>query len=626
MATSQEQRLEQATLALETRTGEFAEIMTTAEGVPVPVSGYPDQKSLATRVSEQIDAIASDVAQDAQRAEDAADEAEDARDVAVSTYADLQSPADPEKGAGMVPYNVNLDYPDGSAGRAITDQRPRVIRVYDYGTPGSADDSAMVLAALSDAAEGGAFKVEFGPYTYNFATPVEVAGLENIRISAEDSLWIDRTGGAESVFTISSPVNTHITLGVMRGEDTLATHIANGNTFNHFIRLTDGVASSVSVGFASGVRSIGIMVDCVSCTFKDCFLQGFLPGFTGSNGVANSNYLPTVTIESGYGNKAHSNHAQNHGSVVLWGMDSEAPIAWGNTGQDLHDNGVYGSSGTLGIAFGNSFRRIRSTGVKMRGSNNIAALNTTDMAEVGVGLSGNGVSDATGANGSGNIAALNSSSRSQSRSVGMEIQDGFYARDSIVALNACRGHAGTTDTTPPFLVSLVSGGVVLGNIADNHGAPFTISSSGTVDRDRGKSHIVAFNSSPAPAPVVRLTYNDSSVVMGNTNSGTGNAAEFRFCRKAVALGNSVAASVVGVSDSASYTNESLLIIGNTGIQATMGSASSSIITGNKDLTAPWPIATPPVRREQMTYDISGNVYISIKAGAGAFEWKQVQLL
>lgn len=106
MATSQEQRLEQATLALENRTDEFAEIMTTDEGVPVPVSGYPDQKSLATRVSEQIDAIASDVAQDAQRAEDAADEAETARDVAVSTYADLQNSNDPAKGAAIVGHGV----------------------------------------------------------------------------------------------------------------------------------------------------------------------------------------------------------------------------------------------------------------------------------------------------------------------------------------------------------------------------------------------------------------------------------------------------------------------------------------------------------------------------------------
>ena len=372
MATSQEQRLEQATLALENRTNEFAEIMTTAEGVPVPVSGYPDQKSLATRVSEQIDAIASDVAQDADRAETAADEAETAKDTAVATYADLQNSTDPAKGAAIV----------GWARSTVGESIENVSGMLNSQDVSPLEYESLVVSKPSP----------LDPSTWDWAPALQAALDTGIRVNL--------VPGIE--YRIASPIvcNSKATLTSSGGElkidyDALGVGVT-AFTFNGDGSGVYGVKATPLVVQSPYVEDAD--ASCFHFTANDCYARDnigdFHPRFIYSSG-SDQSFVATgnkgqgyfdgqsqdsrnhhfIEVNNGERCNVSNNYAIGYAQAVLLGGSTNRSTINDNIGINCGNHVVYVSSGSMNsvcrnIGYG------PNTDVKARGDLNVVDDNT----------------------------------------------------------------------------------------------------------------------------------------------------------------------------------------------------------------------------------------------------------
>ncbi|ONG41578.1 hypothetical protein BKE30_03875 [Alkanindiges hydrocarboniclasticus] len=500
--------------------------------------------------------------------------------------------------------------------------RYKNLKLQDYVTSAQNGDASLALLAAMNAAKiKGATSIDFEAYDYTFKTPITINALSNVTLEASDAILRD-VNGLATVVEFTSATNVRIKLNSVIGIDDYTRHQTVGAAFQFFFKFTNAKNCQVYDAYVTNKRSLVQFYDCTNCKAFDNALTGFLPAVNQATAAEiNANYLPLINISGGKFNKAYNNHADNHGSCVLWGRDSVAPLAWANTGTNLHDNGIYGSSGARSIAFANSFDGVRGTGVKQRGSLNLAILNTLNNCNVSVGHTGNGAADTFGANGFGNLIALNASSYSVSYAYNIGAQDGLLARDSMILFNTTMGHSGVGDFAP-IQSSQVQGNFVAGNIIDAHTADMGILFGGSSGRDRNKSAFLALNSSCGSAPLARTLNGDYLIAVGNQNTGTGQGIQLRYQKKTLCIANS-AAFAPAIVDSSSYPNEDLLIIANGGVGTNIASIATSIVEGNKTTSPSIDVTTiAPTRVNVLVRDLAGKPYISALQGSPAtLQWK-----
>lgn len=498
--------------------------------------------------------------------------------------------------------------------------KPKKILLQDYVLPAHNSDASLALSlAIADAKLKSSCTIDFEFYEYDFKTLVNESNLNNIKLDASDAVIKNSTGLSE-VIRLSNCSNTRWVLDVVEGIETLARHTTIGANFYYFLRFVNSKNCRVHSGYSKSIRSLVEFYDCTACKAYDNYHEGFLPEIAEAQ-IANSNYLPFITFNGGRHNLAWGNHAENHGSDVLWGREAFATIAFGNSGKHLHDNGIYGSSGNNSISFGNSFDYVRGTGIKPRGSRNLAIGNTLSNAYTGVSSTGNGVTvDSLGANGFGNIVAFNAIDKSVNYSVSVGDQDGLYSRGAIVAFNTASDHLGT-GAYSPYRVSTTHACVTVGNILDEHNADIGFLVTGLANRSLNNSGVFALNSGHTTKPLVRSTYGQNSVYLGNVNSN-GQGVQFRYQLNSVAAGNNALTQAVAQSDT--YLSENMLYVANGGVATNLTNA-TTIVEGNANAVQTISSTTllpPPKRANIIARDEVGAPYISVLIGS-SYSWKKI---
>lgn len=499
--------------------------------------------------------------------------------------------------------------------------KPKRILLQDFVTPEQNGDASLALSlAVSQAVLHTACTIDFEFYEYQFKSKVSFTGLNNIRFDASDAVLVD-TLNVDEIIVFNSSRNVRFDLNTVVGTATYANHIANGAVYTYFIKFKTSTNCRISNAQVSSMRSLVQLYNCTNCRAYDNDGTGFLPNVDFATTINNVNFLPLVNISGGRHNKAYGNHAENHGSCVLIQSDSFAPITHTNTGKNLHDNGVYGSSTNNSISFANSFDWVRGSGVKPRGSNNIVMANTVSNAENGVSNTGNGSADSRGANGFGNITAFNTTDATRNFAITVDIQDGLYCRNPIVAFNSARGHLGT-GVNAPFRINAVEGHVVVGNTFDDHSADYGMLMIATSAKAINKSGVVAFNVTASTPPIIRSTYGQYGVHLGNLNS-VGTGIQYRFQENTLSAANlAIGAPVV---DSGTYPCLNMTYVANAGSATNIASQSSAVVASNRSIVnlIDATLLTPlPTQAGLLARDSAGASYISALIGS-TLSWKKI---
>ena len=107
--------------------------------------------------------------------------------------------------------------------------------------------------------------------------------------------------------------------------------------------------------------------------------------------IKNSNYHDAIHLSNSHYNNIYNISAYNCGACVLLGRISEFNVIEKCKGDFLWDNGIYISSGNYNIVNKCSFKNVRGTGIKARGSCNSIENNIVSDVGVGYVLTGDGL-------------------------------------------------------------------------------------------------------------------------------------------------------------------------------------------------------------------------------------------
>ena len=259
--------------------------------------------------------------------------------------------------------------------------------------------------------------------------------------------------------------------------------------------------------------------------------------------------------------------------------------------------------------------------MKLRGSQNIMALNTCEDVGVGMNMTGNGITpDAQNANGSGNIAALNTGTNINDDAVGVGIQDGYYQRGSIVALNTFDDIVSTGGNGAVRGV-LLDGSVVSLNSFSNIACDYGMLLSGTVGSEQNGLVLLGntITNLTGAQQGFRVQYAERAFMAGNTGTSVAGLVQTRFVTDSVFLGNINPDGSYAVFSNSTNSNSDNLVIGQRGaslVNAPTHPGGLNFPSASLPLTS-----TTPATIGLLT-TASGVGYVSTGVGSSA-DWKQI---
>jgi hypothetical protein len=185
-------------------------------------------------------------------------------------------------------------------------------------------------------------------------------------------------------------------------------------------------------------------------------------GVVTSTLVANANHCPAVAIRSCDYSRIQDGHAEFHGAVVLGQLSGTDVTVADITGRELHDNGVYCSSGVAWSISGVVVENCQGNAVQTRGPlMTVANVIGRGCRNPVLDMTGLGASvDATGADAAGyGLTARNIVAQESQGVFRLGAQGGLYRRD--VCVSGLYAYDSTiTGTAGPVLISAHSGLVV----------------------------------------------------------------------------------------------------------------------------------------------------------------------
>ena len=498
------------------------------------------------------------------------------------------------------------------------------VNVLDYGADptGVSDSSAAFQAALSACTNGSTLDLAGGTYLLN--SGVSRSGLSRLRIIGRGAQILEGSPSIAALMTFTSCPRLWIEDINFVGTETYAYFQANSPTSRRrFLSVITSDRARIKDVTGEKKRGHIYLDDCSISIVENSDFIGFFQNVS-LGAQADANECTTVEISGGSYNKALHCHAENHGSCVLWGADAIATSAIDCTGQNLHDNGVYGSSGTLGRVFACDFNDVIGSAVKVRGSQNIVIGNTStgNVSGAAFGVTGNGVTtDAYGANGYGNICVGNSAADIVRDGVSYVAQDGFYMRDSVIALNTISNITGTGGYAG-LRGTMRQGGVVFGNVTSQLACDYGILA-GNTTAGQGQKAAVIFGNVVADLngaqQGIRVQSTTESLIGGNVATDVVDLVQGRSVTNSVYLGNVNPNGTTATGSSAANSNSDNVVVGNRGANSVDAETHAS--------WANWPTANNPATSTtpnavgQVTV-VTGVGYLATGTTSSA-DWKQI---
>jgi hypothetical protein len=512
----------------------------------------------------------------------------------------------------------------GGSTVSLYDKLGESVSVRDFGADptGVADSSAAFQAALDACTNNSELDLVGGTYLLNSA--VSRSGLSRLRVSGRGAQIVEGSPSISALMTFTSCPRLRVDDIHFVGSETYAYFQANSPTSRR--RFLSVITSNrVRIKDVTGEAKRGhIYLDtCTASIVENSDFVGFFQNI--SLGVqSNGNECPSVEISGGSYNKAVRCHAENHGSCVLWGSDAVGTSATDCTGMNLHDNGVYGSSGSRSRVFSCDFAELNGNAVKLRGSMNVAIGNTStgNVTGAAFSISGNGsTADAYGANGYGNVCVGNSAANIARDGVSYISQDGYYMRDSVIALNTISNITGTGGYAG-LRGTMRQGGVLFGNVTTQLACDYGILSGNLVVGQEQEAAVIFGNVVADLNGVqqgIRVQGTTESLIGGNVSTDVVNLVQGRSVTNSVYLGNVNPNGTTAVGSSSANNNSNNVAVGQRGatsIDAATHASWANWPTGNLPATS-----TTPNAIGQVTV-VTGTGYLATGTASSA-DWKQI---
>lgn len=537
------------------------------------------------------------------------------------------------------PYDTSvlasdLASPNGAAGvgyganQTVEQKLKQRVSVLDYCTDtqredilsntGAVDVSGAWQAAFDALSPNGVLNTGGG--THLLSSAVSMTGKSRVRIIGEGARIIEWVPGTPALLTFTSCDRLWVEDMHFVGSEDYAYFSANSpSTRHHFIVINSSRGARVRDVTGEGKRGHIHFDQCSGSIAEYADFVGFFQNLS-EGAQANANTCAAVLFSGGRSNKALHCYAENHGSCVQGLTDGIGHTAFDCGGRNLHDNGVYCSSGTRFRAIACDFEDVNAAGVKTRGSQNIAALNTAkNVGQVAV-VTGNGTTpDSYGTNGIGNIAALNSGSRFTSDGIGCGGQDGYFQRNAIIALNALDAGASSGGFGAIRGAILEAGVVSLNSVTDvacDYGM-FLAGSSGS--EQKGLVMLGnTFGHMTGSQQAIRLNYVQEGVIGANAGSSIANLIQGRFVTNTAFPHNVNPLGSTAITLSSTYSNTDNVVVGTRG--------SAVLDNANNPAFGSFPNNNAPVNQAPkaigLTTVIAGVGYISTGTTSAA-DWKQI---
>lgn len=284
----------------------------------------------------------------------------------------------------------------------------------------------------------------------------------------------------------------------------------------------------------------------------------------------NDNFVTGFQANAGSKHLVVNSRGYEIGNIVLFGFNCSENYVANTVGQDIHDNGIYNSSGNYSTFIGGNFIRTYGSGVKVRGTGHLVEGFLVTDTNLGVTSTGNGVTpDEFGANGHGTIIKNNVIFRYNQIAIECGDQDGLYPRDTLIAGNLIAdGRAPRAGSFTGIRARGIRGLEIVDNVIHNFDTEFGMYVAGLPGTPLVDSKISG-NTISAGEDGIRVQYVEDSIISDNRGDTlTSFFIEGRFANNNFFTGNFCNDKVISLTEAFICTgnsvvnNEVLSVIGD----------------------------------------------------------------
>lgn len=349
-------------------------------------------------------------------------------------------PAQPPSN-GQLPDWLRLEL--GRVHRGIPAAIEVDIRDFTRATNGKTDATSDIQKALNSLGDGQA--LNFAGGTYLVSSTLTRTGLSRLQIRGRGAKFVAADASITSIFDLEDCDQLVFADVDFDGVEDYAYFSANSpSTSRQFLLLTSCSQPTIKGLTGRNKRRFLFLSECDGALVSGIQFTGFFQDVS-SGAQANANNAPVITFSDCDHYVCHGVNVDHHGSAVLNALDGAYFSITDVVGRELHDNGVYVSSGHDGYLRG-VMRNVVGSGIKARGFNHDCGGVFDNCDEAGILLTGNGASvDAFGANGYN----LRARGVATGCNIGCHVkdQDGEYPRDVDIDMDVYNS-TGTGNNAP----------------------------------------------------------------------------------------------------------------------------------------------------------------------------------
>lgn len=539
-----------------------------------------------------------------------------------------------DEDSGLAEDGLNVIAPDSNAGnkrwvRTNTPTDQYDITFYGAVGDGITDDTTAIQAAF----DAGLGYVNFPPGTYLISDTISYTG--RVFVTGYGATLLESTN-LSKMLSLTDADDARIDGLLFEGVETYAVFAALSPSPSTTDYSAIYLSSSDRVQI-KGVKSLYkrcliYMDTCSDCMVDGWHCNGFMSSYDGT-APTGANYCPAVFVRGGAGDIITNGTVRNHGTGVLFGTNSGGTqplysVVSHITGENLKDDGVYGSSADYMDISHCIFKDVVTAGIEVRGSHNKVFENQVINANVGVVMTGRGNPTS---NVSGGYNSIVNNDLSNCRANAIQV----LGLDTGGGLGYIKGLTVTGNHIAGCPVASVASAAV-----DIQCAGDLTFKDNTIAGAAGTAYCVLIQGLDVSNPLVGLIVGDNNIsgstgrsiflnwisggsVAGNYafNNGTP-MIEGKYCAGVSFKYNTCTDQVVIILDD-TYTNAGNIVMGNRGtLSLTQGVIDTCLVALNyTDFVTLNTLASTPVAVGQITFN---NTHCYVSDGVtNANNWKAV---
>lgn len=303
---------------------------------------------------------------------------------------------------------------------------------------------------------------------YNVSDKI-VCSDKEIHIIGDNTQFVEKASLHTPVFLFTNTNNSSVEGVVCQGDETLTDFFGTSDKIYSFFEFIDSRNVTIN-NIVIYNKTYGIYLNkCNDCVIKDIICKGFLT--SGNLTTKGANYSAGVVLSGGNKCSIDNLNCSNMGAAVLIGKSGSYHTLSNITGNHLRDNGIYLSSAIQCSITNAKLNDIVSSGIKLRGRDNIISNCFVSDALIGYTMTGTGKADSYGFNGYNNTVTDSKAENCTVMGVAIVGQDDSYGK-SFKILNNTLIKCGKGGTMYPAIridggsEHQIIGNTILGTVSD----------------------------------------------------------------------------------------------------------------------------------------------------------------